>query len=154
MQVKLLAAILAVPRARWPLLAEAGLCLAAAAAAIAFLPFARVGRLASGKGRDLALPKEDRPLDEVRWALDAVSRRVPFRAKCFERGLAAQWMLQRRGIASTLYYGAALRPERGLAAHVWVRAGGTDVMGCENAADFTAIAQFPPRSEDQTLRPS
>lgn len=134
--------ILTIPWRRWLLLAEAGLCLAAAAAAIALLPFARVGRLASG-GCARATAVDAPRLKEVRWAVEAVSRRVPFRAKCFERGLAAQWMLRRRGIPSILFYGAALNAKQGLAAHVWVRADGLDVVGCENAASFATVAQFP-----------
>jgi hypothetical protein len=36
-----------------------------------------------------------------------------------------------------------------LVAHVWVRSGPTDVIGCENLADFTEIAQFPPGAKDR-----
>ncbi|WP_158299036.1 lasso peptide biosynthesis B2 protein [Sphingomonas psychrotolerans] len=130
---------------QWRLLAEASLLLAAAAAAIAFLPFARIGRLAGGRARrTVARTPEVGELRELRWAIEAMARRVPFRSKCFECGLTAQWMLRRRGFAPTLFYGAAMREGGGLEAHVWVRAGGRDVIGCENAADFAAVARFPP----------
>jgi hypothetical protein len=85
-----------------------------------------------------------------------MARRVPFRAKCFEQGLTAQWMLRRRGIASTLFYGIARDRDRALSAHVWVRAGAFDVVGCDNIADFATVAQFPaaqPDTQPQTSRP-
>ncbi|WP_443018762.1 lasso peptide biosynthesis B2 protein [Sphingomonas sp. 7/4-4] len=120
------------------------------------LPFARVGRLASGKGAALAPPDEASMIAEFRWAITAVARRVPFRAKCFEQGLTAQWMLRRRGIASTLFYGIARDRDRALSAHVWVRSGAFDVVGCDNIADFATVAQFPAARSDtppQTSRP-
>jgi hypothetical protein len=135
-------------RQRW-LLIEAGLFLAAAAAAIAILPFSRVTRLA-GKARNIAprMP-EDGEVRVLRWAIEAMARRAPFRSKCFERGLAAQWMLRRRGFDPTLFYGAARGAGGALAAHVWVCVGDRDVIGCENAAAFTMIARFPPEAPDR-----
>jgi hypothetical protein len=123
-----------------------------AAAAIGLLPFARVARLAGE--RRAAAAGDAEMIRQLRWAVEAVARRAPFRAKCFECGLAAHWMLRRRGIASTLFYGIARNGDGGLAAHVWVRAGAIAVTGCENAGDFTVVAQFPPESEDQTPLPS
>ena len=76
-----------------------------------------------------------------------MSRRVPWRALCFEQGLAAQIMLRRRGIASTLYYGAAPDKAEGLSAHVWVRDGAIDVVGCELAPHYGVLAVFPPEPE-------
>jgi hypothetical protein len=127
---------------RQRLLAESTLFLAAAAGAIALLPFARLVRLIGRRSPDQAPPPDSRQIAGVRWAVETAARYVPFHAKCFERGLAAHWMLRRRGISATLFYGAALET-RALTAHVWVRAGTMDVVGCENAADYTAVAQFP-----------
>lgn len=141
---------------QWLLLIEAGLLLAVASAAIALLPFARVGRLASGRDAPLAPLREAAVIVELRWAITAMARRAPFRAKCFEQGMAAQWMLRRRGIASTLFYGIARDRDRALSAHVWVRAGAYDVVGCENISDFAMVAQFPanqPGAPPQTNRP-
>jgi len=70
---------------------------------------------------------------------------VPWRAKCIEQGFAAQWMLRRRAVPAVLHYGVAKR-DGALAAHVWVRSGANDVIGCENSNEFSEVAQFPPRS--------
>jgi hypothetical protein len=83
----------------------------------------------------------------IRWAVSACARRVPWRAKCFEQGLAAQLMLRRRGTCSVLYYGAASGDERGLSAHVWVRDGDLDIIGGEIASDYAVLATFPPSTD-------
>jgi hypothetical protein len=132
-------------RAEAALLAEAMLVLAFSSAAIRLLPFARVGRLASGRlGR-----RRPRPAGElvakVAWAVRACARRAPWRAVCFQQGLAAQIMLRRRGLDSTLYFGAANDRTEGLAAHVWVKLGEREVVGCDEAAGFAVLAVFPRR---------
>ncbi len=124
-------------------LVEAGIVLAGASSAVAFLPFRKVARLAS---RGVSRPPPPDPvatIATVAWAIRAAATRSPFRAVCIEQGVAAQIMLRRRGIASVLHYGAAIRPDAGLAAHVWVRYRTYDVIGCEQAAEFALLASFP-----------
>src|SRR5439155_345894 len=88
-------------------------------------------------------------VDRVRWAVQAAAQRVPWRALCFEQGLAAQQMLRRRGVRSVLYYGAAHDSQEELAAHVWVRAGNMDVVGCEIASRFALLATFPAQTSEE-----
>jgi hypothetical protein len=84
----------------------------------------------------------DGELTPIVRAIRAWSRRLPWRTKCFEEGLTAHWMLRRRGLTSTLHYGAATI-DGALKAHVWVRSGSRDVIGCEIASDFAPLARFP-----------
>ena len=77
----------------------------------------------------------------VRWAVLAVSRSSPIRFVCFPQCLAASWLLARRGIPSTLHYGAA-RLEGRLAAHTWLEAGGSIVIGGEAASEFSHLRSF------------
>ena len=77
----------------------------------------------------------------IRRAVSAWGRRLPWRAKCFEQGLAAAAMLGRRGLAYEVHYGAASTSDA-LTAHVWVTSGGIAVVGCENATDHTELAVF------------
>ena len=119
--------------------------LALSAAAIRVLPFATVGRLASlplGRARSCG---DEALVRKVAWAVIACSRRAPWRSVCFQQGLAAQVMLRRRGVDATLYYGAAPDKTRGLSAHVWVRAGRREVVGCDAAEGFAVLATFPDR---------
>lgn len=118
--------------------------LAIASVLVALAPFRRVAASAGHPGRTSPAPAEQLAhIRAVSWAVRAAARRVPWRAKCIEQGFAAHWMLRRRSVPTVLHYGVARRDD-GLAAHVWVRSGDTDVIGCENSADFAEVAQFPP----------
>jgi hypothetical protein len=128
-------------RPPWPLLIETGLAMIVASAAIRLLPFRRLAGW-MGQGAVAASPAEPDDIAIIARAIKAWSTRLPWRTMCFEQGLTAHWMLRRRGLASTLYYGAATL-EGQLKAHVWVRSGELDVVGCEIAADYALLARFP-----------
>jgi hypothetical protein len=137
------------------LLLEAILWLAIAGLAIAVLPFRQVGFLAAHRIRQSDLPRTARlnKLRRVRWAILSTAARVPWPALCFQKGLAAQLMLRRRGIPSVLYYGAAQDDKDGLHAHVWVRDGDFEVIGGEVAHRFVVLAAFPPVDIDEVQKP-
>jgi hypothetical protein len=125
------------------LLGEAVAALAVASMLVALAPFRRVAALARlPEAAPPGASEQLRHIEAVRWAVTASARRVPWRAKCIEQGFAAQWMLRRRAVPAVLHDGLAKR-DGGLAAHVWVRSGANEVVGCENSADFTEVAQFP-----------
>ena len=127
------------------LLLEAAISLAIASLAIAMLPFRCIERLAAIPIRSQEASNQQRReiVPSVRWAILRTAARVPWRARCFEQGLAAQLMLRRRGIPSVLYYGATQDARNGLHAHVWVQDGDVDVVGGESAHRFTVLARFP-----------
>jgi hypothetical protein len=135
------------PRDDRRILLEATLWLAVAGLAIAVLPFRQVGRLAAHTiGRPEPPPHARlREVKRIRRAILVCAARVPWRALCFQQGLAAQFMLRRRGVPSVLYYGAAPDNARGLSAHVWVRDGDVDVIGGEIASRYAQLAAFPPQ---------
>jgi hypothetical protein len=120
------------------LLRAAGL-LGIASAAVALLPFrvaVRFGSVKLGDGRA--------PPDEYVWAVEAVSRRLPWRTVCIEKGLTVQRMLRSRGVEAVLHYGARHHPDSGkLEAHVWVTVDGRAIIGGAEAADFAPIAAYP-----------
>ena len=132
------------------LLAAALLWLTFARMAIVVLPFRRVGQLASRPvgTQGSSEPSQTAQSRRVCWAVAACARRVPWRAMCFEQGLAAHLMLRRGGVPSVLYFGAAPDHVKGLAAHVWVRNGDVDVIGCEVASRFTVLTTFPPQVKE------
>jgi hypothetical protein len=136
------------------LLLEATISLAVAGLVIAVLPFGHLGRLAGLPVCRQVPPQQTRmkAARRVAWAIAACSRWVPWRAKCFQQGLAAQFMLRRRGIPSVLYYGAAPDAQRGLSAHVWVRDRDVDVIGGEIASRYAVLAMFPPQGDKRDTR--
>ena len=124
------------------MLIEAATMLAAISLGVRLLPFRRLAALAQTRVRGRPPADPLATILRVAWAVRAVARRARFRAVCIEQGLVAHLMLRRRGIGSTLFYGVARRDGE-LKAHVWVRWGEIDVIGCEIADEFTLVAQFP-----------
>jgi len=124
------------------ILAEAICSLAIASLAIATLRFKTIERLSRQASATRPPLAEDRKaIACVAWAVKAAALRAPFRAKCFEQGLATLWMLRRRGVKATLHYGAAQKDDE-LVAHVWVTAGDYEVVGCDNKHLFFELTRF------------
>ena len=126
------------------LLGEAFLTVSLARLAVVALPFRHVARLSAARPAQPPPADAEAQIARARWAIRAVARRMPFRALCLEQGVAARCMLRRRGVPTTLYYGVTKDTQGRLAAHLWVRSGGLDVIGTENAEQFTLLATFPP----------
>lgn len=126
-------------------LAEAAAAVAAASLAIRVVPFRRLaGWMGTPTRSDPGDAGGAEGVARVRWAVNAFANRAPWRAVCFQRGLAAHFMLRRRGLPSTLHYGVRHTDEAKLKAHVWVTAGPHPVVGVEDAAEFQRLASFPP----------
>ena len=133
----------------WLLAAEAVVALFVAALAVALLPFARSVRL--GAVRLGAVRLGSVPLgraggtstEAIIWAVTAASARVPWRSVCFHDGLAAQYLLRRRGIDARLHYGAAIDADLGLEAHVWVSVAGCTLIGAEHEGRFGLLYSIP-----------
>jgi hypothetical protein len=124
------------------LLVEAMFVLTLASLAIRIVPFRRVVGAAAAFGRSAKEGGDDDLLTrKIVWWVNSAAKRVPWRALCFQRGLAVHVMLRRRGIASFLHYGVAQSDS--LKAHVWVSARGRDVIGGEEAANYTRLATYP-----------
>lgn len=126
------------PARRRALLLEAMASLALASAGLRLLPFKRAIRLGSVPLRRAVTGNAE----EVAWAVEAAARRVPWRAVCIHKGIAAQRMLRSRGLDATLHYGIG-NDSDGLAAHVWVNLDGAPVIGGEEARAFAAVGAFP-----------
>jgi hypothetical protein len=127
------------------LLANAVISLGIARVLIVALRFRQVAKLASKAVPPSSPNNAEALISKIRWAVQAGATRVPWRALCFEQGLAAHMMLRRRGVNTVLFYGAAPNLDEKLAAHVWVRYGSADVIGGESASQFAVLATFPPQ---------
>ena len=78
---------------------------------------------------------------ETQMAVNRGAKYIFFQSKCYDQALASTFMLRRRGISSTIYFG--LCKENGqLLAHAWVRAGQIIVSGKRGYENFTPIAWF------------
>lgn len=132
------------PQRRW-LIAEAALRLLIARLLLSCLPFRRLAAMFSRTVIEAPLQKNERERlqEEVVWAIEKAAAHLPGKTVCFPRAIAAQSMLYRRGISTTMYYGAASKPEGGLIAHVWLQDGSTGVIGMPEPYTFCVLARFP-----------
>ena len=130
---------------QWRLLAEAGACLVVFRLAVWLVPFRR---LAAGMGDVMAeSPAADSGAERaaaarIGWAVQGLGNRLPWMSQCLVQALAATWMLQRRRIPSTLYFGVAKDDGRELKAHAWVRSGTQVLTGSQGWDTFTVVATF------------
>lgn len=129
---------------KW-LVVEAAFYLFLARFAVAVLPFGKLVWFLERRPKSQGLCETQRGLlrKEVSWAIAATAAHLPGKTVCFPRGIAAQAMLRRRGIAATLYYGAATIPDEGFVAHVWVQDGEQGVVGHLEAGQFNVLAVYP-----------
>ena len=132
---------------------EAAACLAVARFLVVFVRLRRWRHRVSTLSTTL---EERPPVPDLAWKVSWVVRRVaevvPFTAVCLQQAIAAQWMLQWRGVASQLTVGvrreseasraaAESNPPRRLSYHAWLQIGGECVIGCKEVGTYTA---FPP----------
>lgn len=108
------------------------------------LPFSRVAGLLGAPMQETpnrSLPNEA-SLVEVHDAIRVVSRHTPWDCKCLVRAIAAQSMLGRRQVESTLYLGTTRDAAGHLIAHAWLRSGPFYITGAEEMERFAAVAKF------------
>jgi hypothetical protein len=130
-------------RSRRALLVEAAGALGVASLAVKLLPFKWAIRLSSRRAASKGSTRPAQVMCDIRWAIEAAARNLPWNTVCIQRGLAAQWMLRRRGIDARLHYGLTNDHEKALKAHVWVDAMGETLVGGDEAGDYVRVATFP-----------
>ena len=131
----------------WQLLAEAGGLLVVARLAVWFVPFRRLATLLGDEMAEspAADTEEQRAAAiPIGWAVRTLGRRLPWMSQCLVQAVAATWMLRRRRIPSTLYFGLAIDKDTHgqLKAHAWVRCGARVLTGAKGHHDFKVVATF------------
>jgi hypothetical protein len=81
-------------------------------------------------------------IKKIAWAIRVVCTRTPWECKCLVQALAAQRMLKKRNIKSTIYLGLKKDQKDNLNAHAWLRCGQEFVTGgyCRNK--YVEVARF------------
>jgi hypothetical protein len=112
--------------------------------------FPKLARIAGelGTASDAGLPTHvpsDPSALAVRRALLGAAGRLPFHTTCLVRALAGQFMLKRRGVASSIVLGVKMA-SGALQAHAWLVTADGCVCGGGEAMEYTPIgALAPPR---------
>jgi hypothetical protein len=78
---------------------------------------------------------------DVEVAILRASRFTFHKSKCYDQAITCKWMLKRRGVMSTLYFGL-LKKESELSAHAWIRVGIRVVTGRGGMEGYTPVAWF------------
>ena len=137
--------LLALPWSGRRLLIEAAFALGAARLVLALLPFRRIatrlGR-AGEESADTIPPALDNIAEQVGWAAETMARHLPWQSSCLAQALSAWWMLGRRGIVGTVYFGVARNPDKPFDAHAWLRCGMRIVTGGNGHEQFRVISCF------------
>jgi hypothetical protein len=81
-------------------------------------------------------------IQSVRISLKWVARRVPWKSKCLDQALAAQHMLARRHLPTTLYLGMRKEENQCWGAHAWVRCGDRWVIGESPNVPYTVVGTY------------
>jgi len=94
---------------------------------------------------ELSGPERLRKRNQVRRAIFEMRQRLGDQTTCLHRAIAAQIMLRRRSISTTLYFGAAKVPGQGLSAHAWVQDGEEGVVGYRETKRnrYYIVATYP-----------
>jgi len=114
---------------RWALVLASVVLLLGTKAALVVLPYGAVRRAFDGRSRveSDAVPDLDRARD-VRWAVQAVARRLFGQRPCLPQALVARLLLARSGVPTTMVIGAG-RGAAGFEAHAWLEWQGKVVVG-------------------------
>jgi hypothetical protein len=116
---------------RRALLLRALAMLCAASAEVRLRSFARI---AARLGPMTPPPQPDPAGDadrarQIRWAVDAAARRLPFECACLVRALAGRALCRAHGLAPVLHMGAERGQQGQPETHAWLTAAGVGVTG-------------------------
>ncbi|NOZ05052.1 MAG: lasso peptide biosynthesis B2 protein [Chloroflexi bacterium] len=127
------------------LLLEASLWLGVARLALLTIPFRWIapylGQQKAESGPEIGPFPEDAVL-RIGWAVRSVARRTPWESACLAQAIAADRMLQRRGIPGTLYLGMAKGETDEWQAHAWLRCGPHILTGQQGHERFVVVSTF------------
>jgi transglutaminase superfamily protein len=124
------------------LLVTAGLLLAGIRLGLALLPYRTLRGLLDGAAGMTLRPRptpEPDAVERIARAVTGASRAVPG-AACLTQALAAQMLLERRGLPARVRVGVTRADGGQLLAHAWVESDGRIVLGGRDLSGYTPLA--------------
>lgn len=118
--------------------------------ALRVVPFRHLARRLGARHVETSSDVSPEHLSEAKrisLAVARISHHTPWNSNCFPQALAAQYLLRRRKIPSTLYLGVSLgkadqEAPRKMTAHAWLRCGSFMVTGGAEHAQYTVTLCF------------
>ncbi len=127
---------------------ETALTLAWARFLIKFLPFSMwrrtVGQIETDGAPVIstATPEQRKIARMIGERVRRCARHMPFKAVCLPQAMAARWMLNRRGIATTLFFGARRGKENSRSEmHAWLMCGEDCLTGVKEVEEFRSFTK-------------
>lgn len=126
----------------YTLFAEAWIYLSISRTFIVFFPFKKIASMIGSP--QVESPREimdNRTIKDIEISIIRAIKYAIFASKCYDQALAITFMLKRRRISSTIYFGLYKESEH-LMAHAWVRCGNKIISGKLGHEKFTPVAWF------------
>lgn len=139
-EVSLITKFYRIPLNQKVLVVEAICFLLASKLLLLILPF-RICKMIFRKNEQLDNQPKAQTLKEIRIAIERANKIAVWKNVCLVKSFAARFMLQRRGIASSIYLGITITNETKLAAHAWLISGGVYITPRGDVA-FKEIYNF------------
>lgn len=135
------------PHADRLLALETAVLLGLARFCVLILPFrwvaAPLGNVNEDSVENAELPNSDKSrLRDIESIIRRVSRNTPWRSNCLAQAIAGQYMLRRRGIASTIFFGLSKDEKGHLGGHAWLHCGGEVLTGESDVDHYAVVATF------------
>jgi hypothetical protein len=109
---------------------------------VLFFPFKKIAALIGRSQVESSMQViENKILNDIEISISRAVKYALFTSKCYDQALATTFMLKRRKISSTLYFGLH-KEEQQLMAHAWVRSGNKIISGKLGYERFTPLAWF------------
>jgi hypothetical protein len=126
----------------YSLFVEAWIYLSLSKLLIVFFPFKKIASLIGEPQVETVKEVIDLTIiNDIEISMIRAIKYTIFSSKCYEQALAITFMLKRRRISSTIYFGLYKESEQ-LLAHAWVRCGDKIVTGKLRHEKFTPVAWF------------
>lgn len=108
--------------------------------AVRHRPFAETAATLQQPLSAMCPPAErDETLSQVRWAMGSIHRRISWRPACLVRAIAAQRVLARHRVASSLVLSVTPASGAVVDAHAWLEAGDVVVTGRTEKSKYVPI---------------
>lgn len=113
-------------------------------------PFVKTARLLGTEMDETSHLADESTAASVRTvarAIHAMAEYTVWESSCLVRAIAAMKMLERRQVASTLYFGVSKDTNGKMKAHAWLRSGPFVVTGAAEMNKYTPIGMFAKKVE-------